>query len=108
IDEFTKLVSDLESLNIKLEEEDQAIFFLNSLPKQYDQLRDTLKFGKETLTLEEVTAATYSKELDLKANGKHSKTNGEGLTVRGRTDKKDNQNKFRSKSRSKSRSRKTC
>ncbi|PON84365.1 hypothetical protein TorRG33x02_198250, partial [Trema orientale] len=91
IDEFTKLVSDLESLNIKLDEEDQAIFFSNYLPKQYDQLRDTLKFGKEILTLEEVTIAAYSKELDLKANGKYSKTNGEGLTVRGRTDKRDNQ-----------------
>ena len=60
-------------MDIKIEEMDQAIFFLNSLPKAYDQLRDTLKYGKSSLTLDEVTTATYSKELDLKTSSKSAK-----------------------------------
>ena len=67
VDEFTNLVAD-----VKIDEEDQAIFLLNSLPKQYDQLCDTLKYGKETSSVEEVMGAAYSKELNLKANGKHN------------------------------------
>ena len=65
----------LENLDVKIDEEAQAIFLLNSLPKQYDQLRDTLKYGKEPLSREEVMGAAYSKELDLKGNGKHIKQN---------------------------------
>ena len=108
MDEFTKLVTDLENLDIVIDEEDQAIILLNSLPRQFEQLKDTLKYGKETLSLDEVISAAYSKELDLKASGKTSKSNGEGLNVRGRSEKKENQGRSHSKSRSKSRTKKTC
>ena len=111
LDDFTKLVSDLKTMDIKVEDEDQTIFFLNSLPKAYDQLRDTLKYGKTSLTLDEVIIATYSKELDLKTSGKSTRLNGEMLNVRGRSEKRDshnNQGKSKSKSRSKSRTKKTC
>ena len=47
IDEFTKLVLDLESLGVKIEDEDQAMIFLNSLPKVFGQLRDILKYNKD-------------------------------------------------------------
>lgn len=87
IDEFTKLVSDLEVLEVVIDDEGQAIFLLNSLPGQYDQLRDTLKYGKETLSLEEVIAAAYSKELDLKSSFKIARTSRDGLNVKGRTEK---------------------
>uniref|UniRef100_A0A803QCF5 Retrovirus-related Pol polyprotein from transposon TNT 1-94 n=1 Tax=Cannabis sativa TaxID=3483 RepID=A0A803QCF5_CANSA len=46
IDEFTKLVLDFESIKVEVEEEDHAIFLLNSLPRAYESLRDTLKMGK--------------------------------------------------------------
>ena len=46
IDEFTKLVLDLESLGVRIEDEDQAVILLNSLPKVFDQLRDNLKYSK--------------------------------------------------------------
>lgn len=38
IEKFTNLVTDLENLDVKIDEEDQTIFSLNSLPKQYDQV----------------------------------------------------------------------
>ena len=49
IDEFTKLVLDLESLGVRIEDEDQAVILLNSLPKVFDQLRDNLKYSKDYL-----------------------------------------------------------
>ena len=106
IDVFTKLISDLETLDIEIDDEDQAIFLLNSLPKAYDHLRDTLKYGRETLSLEEVVSAAYSKELDLKAHGKGSRATAEGLNVRGRTEKRESKGRAKSRSRSKSKFRK--
>lgn len=35
IDEFIKILYDLENLEIKLDEEDKALFLLNALPKSY-------------------------------------------------------------------------
>ncbi|KAJ9687658.1 hypothetical protein PVL29_016229 [Vitis rotundifolia] len=49
--EFTKFVLNLESLGIKIEDENQAMIFLNSLPKVFDQLRDILKYNKDFLSL---------------------------------------------------------
>ena len=49
IDEYIKLVLDLESLGVKIEDEDQAMILLNSLPKVFDQLRDNLKYSKDYL-----------------------------------------------------------
>lgn len=39
VDEFTKLLSDLENMEVKIDDEDQAIFLLNSLPRVYDQFK---------------------------------------------------------------------
>ncbi|CAB77906.1 putative polyprotein [Arabidopsis thaliana] len=67
IDEFLHIVADLENLNVLVSDEDQTILLLMSLPKSFDQLKDTLQYssGKTVLTLDEVTAAIYSKELEF-------------------------------------------
>ncbi|CAA7021882.1 unnamed protein product [Microthlaspi erraticum] len=112
LDVFLRLVDDLASLNINVSDEDQAVQILSSLPKQYDSLVHTLKYGngKETLTLHEVTTSAYAKEVELKESGLlgKAKSGAEALVVsRGRSKKKSSwQNRGRSKSkdtRSKSR-----
>ena len=119
VDQLMKMLMTLLSWYLDLEnrdtidEKDQTIFLLNSLLKQYDELRDTFKYDKDTLTFEEVIGATYSKELDLRVNGKQTKSIAEGLNVRGRSERRENtnnrgKNKSRSKSRSKPRTNKTC
>ena len=45
IDYFNKIVIDLESIGVKVEDEDQAIMLLNLLPKVYKSFRDTIKYG---------------------------------------------------------------
>ena len=61
IDEFTKPILDLESLGVKIEDKDQAMILLNSLPKMFDQLRGTLKYSKDSLSLEGVVSEIHEK-----------------------------------------------
>ena len=54
LDEFNKLVLDLESLDIKVEDEDKAIILLNSLPKSLKHFKETLKYGRDAITFDDV------------------------------------------------------
>ncbi|KAK2968975.1 hypothetical protein RJ640_012429 [Escallonia rubra] len=77
--EFNRLVSQLSSIDVKLEEEDQAILLLSSLPKSYKTLKTTLLIGKKTLLVDDVMSAL----MDLsRVNGMRSSSQGEGLVVR--------------------------
>lgn len=94
LDIFTKLVSDLASLDVELSEEDQAVILLNSLPRRFEPLVHTLKYGRDqdTISLKDIMRAAYSIELDMKAKGVNvsSSSTSEGLYVesRGRPAKK--------------------
>ena len=55
LDQFAKFVDDLENVEVKLEEEDEAIVLLNALPSSYEQLKDALLYGRDkSITLLEV------------------------------------------------------
>ncbi|TXG52017.1 hypothetical protein EZV62_021186 [Acer yangbiense] len=95
IDEFTKLIQDLESVGVvKIEDEDLAIILLNSLPKGLEHFVDTLKYGRQTLKFEEVQYAIIAKDAERKNKG-GSHADAEGLIVRGRNDKKQGNNNSR-------------
>ena len=57
---FNKIISDLNRVDVKLEEEDMTLILLNYLLRSYDNLVTTLMWGKETLELEEITSALLS------------------------------------------------
>ena len=80
LDDFNKIILDLNNLGVKIDEEDQAIILLSSLPKIYEHFVDTILYGKDTLTMSEVKAALNSKEIQKKGDEKGD-TNGEGLLV---------------------------
>ena len=96
LDVFTKLVPDFASLDVELSEEDQAVILLNSLPRRFEPLVHTLKYGRDqdTISMKDITRAAYSIELDMKAKGTQGTSTGnEGLyfqTPRGRSEKKTN------------------
>lgn len=48
LNEFNRIVTQLLSLEIKLEEEDEALLFLSSLLPSYKHLIMTLMYGKDT------------------------------------------------------------
>ena len=54
VDDFLKLVADLNNLGVDVSDEVQAILLLSSLPQRYDQLKETLKYGRDSLSLNEV------------------------------------------------------
>ena len=87
IDEFNKLIVDLENIEVEYEDEDKALVLLHSLPKSYETFVDILKHGRETISLDDVVGALRSKELQKKIQVKES--SGDGLVVRGRSDKKE-------------------
>ncbi|KAH9762289.1 hypothetical protein KPL70_000762 [Citrus sinensis] len=93
IDNFNKIILDLEGVeNVKITDEDKAFFLLSSLPKIYEGFVDTMLYGRTTLTLEDVKAFLSSKEIQ-KNNG-HEVSNGEGLFAR--TEKKNQKKKNQS------------
>ncbi|GJS66393.1 hypothetical protein Tco_0680957 [Tanacetum coccineum] len=53
IDEFNKLVGDLANIDVDVDEENQALMLLTSLPFSYDNFVEILLYGRETLTLED-------------------------------------------------------
>ncbi|GJZ37344.1 retrovirus-related pol polyprotein from transposon TNT 1-94 [Tanacetum coccineum] len=75
IDEFNKIVLDLANIEVKFEDEDLALLLLTSLPASYEHFVDTLLYGREALTLEDVMATLNSKEIK---EGPKSKGYGEG------------------------------
>ncbi|GJX35750.1 retrotransposon protein, putative, ty1-copia subclass [Tanacetum coccineum] len=88
------------NIEVKFEDEDLALLLLISLPASCEHFVDTLLYGREALTLEDVMATLNSKE--IKERSKAKGDDGEGLYARGRTDRRDS-HQSRGKSRSKSR-----
>ena len=91
MDEFNKIIDDLANVDVKIEDKDQVVKLLSSLPKSYEHFVDVMMYGRmQTLTMDEVKAALNSKELKKKFEAK-----SESEAIRGRPykrDKKDNKN----------------
>ncbi|GJX79331.1 retrovirus-related pol polyprotein from transposon TNT 1-94 [Tanacetum coccineum] len=98
VDEFNKLIGDLANIGIDIDDEDQALMLLTSLPSSYDNFVETLLYGRESLTLEDVLSSLNSRELKKRTD---AKDDGDGLSVRGRSDHRGNQGRGSSRSKSK-------
>jgi len=63
LDGFHSIIIDLESLDVKLEEEDNATFLAISLPTSYEHFREILLYNNsDNLSFEDVKAKWLSKE----------------------------------------------
>uniref|UniRef100_A0A803P3H5 GAG-pre-integrase domain-containing protein n=1 Tax=Cannabis sativa TaxID=3483 RepID=A0A803P3H5_CANSA len=82
LDKFNKIILKFNNICVKIEEEDQGIVLLSSLPRCHEYFVDTMLSGKETLTMFEVKVALNSKETQKKFDDK-SGSNWEGLMARG-------------------------
>ncbi|CAA7047040.1 unnamed protein product [Microthlaspi erraticum] len=111
VDDFLKIVAELSSLNVEVSDEVQAILLLTSLTPSFDQLKHTLKYGRESLSLEEVVSAARSRERELSEDHRSDKNQAASLYTgeRGRQPYKGVKGKNdRSRSRSSSNTRLTC
>ncbi|GKD70413.1 hypothetical protein Tco_1324503 [Tanacetum coccineum] len=64
IDEFNKLILDLANIDIEIDDEDQALMLLTSLPSSYENFVETLLYGRKSLTMEDVLTTLNSRELN--------------------------------------------
>ena len=61
LDEFNKLVITQENIGEKINNENQTIILLNLLPSTYSQLRNTIKYGRDTLSFDDLEPTIESK-----------------------------------------------
>ena len=92
LNEFNSILVDLESLDVKIDDEDKAILLVVSLPSSYKHFKEIMLYSNsDTISFEDVKANLLSKEKfdhDIHADP------GEGLAVTGRTtEKRGNGNK---------------
>jgi hypothetical protein len=100
---FNSICVDLESLHVKIDDEDKTILLVVSLPPSFKNFKEIRLYGNHTsLKFENVKSNLLSREkIDVDSR---SESKGEGFIVRGITQQAGNSNK--PKSRSKSRDRK--
>ena len=61
---YTKLLTDLVNVDVKIDEEDKAVILLNSLPEEeYETFTLTLINSRQTLNYREVSAALVNYEI---------------------------------------------
>uniref|UniRef100_A0A803NSV0 Retrovirus-related Pol polyprotein from transposon TNT 1-94-like beta-barrel domain-containing protein n=1 Tax=Cannabis sativa TaxID=3483 RepID=A0A803NSV0_CANSA len=78
IDEFNKLILDLENIGVTIEDKDLALWLLSSLPKFYVHFKDTMLYRRESITIDDVQSTLNSKELNQRSESKFFKS-GDGL-----------------------------
>ena len=85
---FNKLIVDLENINVKIDDEDQGLLLLCALPRTHAHFKETLLYGRKSLTFVEFQSALCSKD---SSEWKEHKllTVGEGLVVKGKFLRKD-------------------
>ncbi|KAK2968682.1 hypothetical protein RJ640_005823 [Escallonia rubra] len=94
ISEFKRLVSQLSSIDVKLEEEFNLVVIFVS--KSYETLKTTLLIGKETLLVDNVLSALMDSS---RANGTRSSNQADGLVVRYENENGHGKGRGRSRSR---------
>ncbi|KAL0332845.1 UNVERIFIED_CONTAM: Retrovirus-related Pol polyprotein from transposon TNT 1-94 [Sesamum calycinum] len=78
---FNQIITDLTRLDVNIEDEDKAMILLCSLPFSYKHLVTTLTYGKETIKVDEITAALLA-HYQQKQNARES-SYGDSLYVKG-------------------------
>ncbi|MBA0671882.1 hypothetical protein Goklo_029043 [Gossypium klotzschianum] len=75
ISKFITLFNDLKNIKVKFNDEDQAMLLLYFLPSSYKSFRETLIYGRDKLSFEDVKGHLLSKDKLNKEFGSDSKAN---------------------------------
>ena len=88
LDMFNKLILDLENFYVKIEDEDQVLLLLSALPRSHAHFKETLLYGRQSLTFEEFQSSLYFKDLNERKEHKISLI-GEGFSLKAKFTKRD-------------------
>jgi len=83
---INKVINELITVDVKIDEGDKKLIFLSSLPQSYDHIVTIILYCKETLILKEVMSTLLSNEIRKKPNQEEQE--GSGLVVTGRKGEK--------------------
>nr|KYP49841.1 Retrovirus-related Pol polyprotein from transposon TNT 1-94 [Cajanus cajan] len=61
LDQFNKLILDLENIDVTIDNEDQALLLLCSLTRAFSYFKETMLFGRDFVSIDEVQATINSK-----------------------------------------------
>lgn len=67
LDVFNKLVQDIVNCDEAVSETYKAIILFNSIPDSYKEVKNAIKYGRDTLTPEIVVNSLRSKEMEMRA-----------------------------------------
>ena len=87
MDDFNKIILDIRNIDVKIDDEDDAIMLLCSLPNSYEYFIDVMMYSWETLIMEEIKEALNFKELKKRVYENRNKNSEERLVARGKSDK---------------------
>ncbi|KAJ0087608.1 hypothetical protein Patl1_33197 [Pistacia atlantica] len=60
--EFSLIITDLSKIDVKIEDQDQALLLLCSLPTSFKNFIDTTIYGRDELSLEKVKSNLEKKK----------------------------------------------
>ena len=89
LDELNRIIMDLKNIEVVIDDEDQILIVLCSLPASYEHFVTTMLYGRDTISMEDVKSSLYSKELRKKVSGESSVHDDQALVVRGKTGGRD-------------------
>ena len=62
LNDYNKILADLQNLEVEIKDKDKALLLLNSLPDTYDHLITTLLYGKNEIKFNDVSNALTNNE----------------------------------------------
>ena len=71
LNDYNKIHTDLQNLDVDISDEDKAFFLLNSRSDTYDNLITTLLYGNDEIKFDDVTNALANNEYNKKAKQGH-------------------------------------
>ena len=83
IDEFKKIVSEFKCLEDKLSDENEVYVLLNSLPEAYKEVKNALKYGRDSVKTNAIISALRTRELKIQSSQKEHHS-GNSLFVKGK------------------------
>ena len=81
LDKFNRIVLDLRGVGVDIDDEDQDMFLLHSLPESYESFVDTIIYGRDEFSVNDVKDALLPKELKRLTSSSGGDRVEFGLTV---------------------------
>jgi len=90
LDEFNRIILDLKNIDIEVDDEDQALILLCSLPDLFDNSVNSMVYCRDTISLADVKSTVNCMVLRTRLNRKGNDNQVEGLFVKGRLENSSN------------------